>query len=293
MGDTQPGILAACPRLALYMTFTLIDPAKAKDALGALCAIADGDKTVVGLGEPLVLALGGAIQGLRTFPVYSGKGFTVPSTPSHLWLWLRGDDRGELMLRSQALAAALAPAFAEESAVDAFQYGASRDLTGYEDGTENPKGKKAVEAGVVAGRGEGMDGSSFVAVQQWVHDFKRFGRMSAREQDDSIGRRKSDNEELKDAPESSHVKRTAQESFQPEAFVLRRSLPWARGSTGGLMFVAFGKSLDAFEAQLRRMVGAEDGIADALFQFTKPVTGSYFWCPPLRNGRLDLRAVGM
>ncbi|HEY1269277.1 MAG TPA: Dyp-type peroxidase [Candidatus Binatia bacterium] len=293
MSDTQPGILAVAPRLAMYMTFTLVDPAEAKAALRALCDIADGNKTVVGLGEPLVLAIGGAIQGLKTFPSYSGKGFTVPSTQSHLWLWLRGDDRGELMLRSQALAAALAPPFAEESVVDGFQYGASRDLTGYEDGTENPKGKKAVEAGVVAGRGESMDGSSFVAVQQWVHDFKRFGALSAREQDNSIGRRKSDNEELTDAPESSHVKRTAQESFTPEAFVLRRSLPWAQGSRGGLMFVAFGKSLDAFEAQLKRMVGAEDGIADALFRFTTPVTGSYFWCPPVKNGRLDLRAVGM
>jgi putative iron-dependent peroxidase len=41
------------------------------------------------------------------------------------------------------------------------------------------------------------------------------------------------------------------------------------------------------------MVGAEDGIADALFKFTTPVTGSYFWCPPVKNGRLDLRALGM
>jgi putative iron-dependent peroxidase len=181
MSETQSGILAGCPRLAMYMTFTLIDAAAAKKALRALCDSADGDKTVVGLGEPLVLAIGGTIQGLRTFPSYSGSGFTVPSTQSHLWLWLRGDDRGDLMLRSQALAATLAPAFAQESVVDGFQYGASRDLTGYEDGTENPKGKKAVEAGVVAGRGDGMDGSSFVAVQQWVHDFKRFGALSPRE----------------------------------------------------------------------------------------------------------------
>jgi putative iron-dependent peroxidase len=57
--------------------------------------------------------------------------------------------------------------------------------------------------------------------------------------------------------------------------------------------VAFGKSFDAFEAQLNRMVGAEDGIADALFRFSKPVTGSYFWCPPMAGGRLDLSALGL
>ena len=41
------------------------------------------------------------------------------------------------------------------------------------------------------------------------------------------------------------------------------------------------------------MVGAEDGIADAIFGFTRPVSGAYFWCPPLRKARLDLRALGL
>ncbi|MBX9754991.1 MAG: Dyp-type peroxidase, partial [Pseudomonadaceae bacterium] len=100
-------------------------------------------------------------------------------------------------------------------------------------------------------------------------------------------------EELDDAPESAHVKRTAQESFEPEAFVLRRSMPWASAGQAGFMFSAFGCSVAAFEAQLKRMVGAEDGIVDGLFQFTRPLTGSYFWCPPLKDGKLDLRAVGL
>ena len=70
-------------------------------------------------------------------------------------------------------------------------------------------------------------------------------------------------------------------------------MPWADGTRGGLNFVAFGKSFDAFEAQLKRMVGAEDGISNALYKFTKPISGSYFWCPPMRNGKLDLRALGL
>jgi putative iron-dependent peroxidase len=70
-------------------------------------------------------------------------------------------------------------------------------------------------------------------------------------------------------------------------------MPWADGMRGGLNFVAFGKSFDAFEAQLKRMVGAEDGITDALFKFILPVSGSYFWCPPLAGKRLDLRALDL
>ena len=142
-----------------------------------------------------------------------------------------------------------------------------------------------------------MNGSSFVAVQQWVHDFDAFEAMSTRQQDDTIGRRRRDNHELDDAPESAHVKRTAQESFTPEAFVMRRSMPWVLGRKAGLMFVAFGQTLDAYEAQMRRMAGLDDGVVDALFDISKPITGAYLWCPPVRQGeqgaRLDLRQLGL
>ena len=80
----------------------------------------------------------------------SGPGVDVPSTPAALWLWLRGDDRGELLHRARQLEAALLPAFYLRDAVDAFQYQDSRDLTGYEDGTENPKDAAAEAAGAGA-----------------------------------------------------------------------------------------------------------------------------------------------
>ena len=60
------------------------------------------------------------------------------------------------------------------------------------------------------------------------------------------------------------------------AFMLRRSMPWSNGQRSGPVFVAFGRSFDAFEVQLQRMIGAEDGITDALFSFTRPITGAYF-----------------
>jgi deferrochelatase/peroxidase EfeB len=48
-----------------------------------------------------------------------------------------------------------------------------------------------VDAAIVRSRGEGLDGSSFAAVQLWIHDFKVFGAMSSHDQDNAIGRRKS------------------------------------------------------------------------------------------------------
>lgn len=289
----QQGILEPIPRAARYLSFSLKDGAHAPEALRVLAKVADGKTCVVGLGALLLFALQKEIEGLRPFPHHRGQDFEVPSTPAALWCWLRGEDRGEIVLRGRAIEKMLAPAFEVIGMIDAFKYGRGLDLTGYEDGTENPRGKKAVEAAISGDKKAGIGGSSFVAVQQWVHDLDRFSEKPRKEQDDTIGRRKSDNKEIGAAPPSAHVKRTAQESFSPEAFVLRRSMPWADATRAGLVFVAFGKSIDAFEALLKRMVGAEDGTVDALFSFTRPVTGAFFWCPPVRKGRLDLRAIGL
>jgi len=293
MLSVQPGILARIPREARYLSFHLRDGEHVPDDLRALAKAADGDAVVVGLGEPVLGALGHSLEGLRPFPRYSGPGFEVPATQTALWCWLRGEERGELVLRSREIQRLLVKGFNLAGAIDAFRHGRGQDLTGYEDGTENPKGKKAIAAAICDDSKPGMRGSSFVAVQQWVHDLDRFNAKSQKERDETIGRRLRDNKELADAPPSAHVKRTAQESFTPEAFVVRRSMPWADANRVGFLFVAFGRTLDAFEAQLKRMAGAEDGIADALFTFTRPVTGAYYWCPPMRNRRLDLRAIGL
>lgn len=292
MSFVQPGILAPVPLLARHLTFDLRPEGDVAAAFAALGQVVDPVETVAGIGRSAVLALGRDVPGLRDFEARSAAGIDVPSTPAALWCWLRGDDRGELVHRTRAIEAAVAPALRLATVVEAFRFDASLDLTGYEDGTENPQGDAAIEAAVLSGAGTGLDGSSFVAVQQWLHDLDRFARMPPDEQDATFGRRRSDNEELDDAPASAHVKRTAQEGFDPEAFVLRRSMPWAEGTRAGLVFVAFGRSFDAFEAQMRRMAGEDDGITDALFRFTRPLTGAYFWCPPVdARGRLDLGAL--
>lgn len=289
------------PAVARYVTFNAVadaDRAALGAALQRLAQAADGQSIVVGIGPSLVAALGASVPGLREFPHLSGNGVNVPSTPLQLWCWLRGDDLGFLLHAMRKLQKLLAPAFRTGHVLDAFRHalgesGHGKDLTGYEDGTENPKGEDAVQAAIVQGQGPGLDGSSYLAVQQWVHDFDAFEALAGEEQDHHFGRRRSDNEEIEDSPTWSHVKRTAQESFDPPAFMLRRSMPWLLSTQAGLMFVAFGRSHDAFEAQLRRMAGEEDGVVDAMFRISRPVNGAYLWCPPLQGGRLDLRRLGL
>jgi porphyrinogen peroxidase len=291
MSTPQAGILAPIPAHGLHLFFDLAPNAELGGLLPTLEALAEGDETVLGLGLPLVAALGRRIADLRAFPQLAAP-VAIPATQNACWLWLRGDDRGTLLHRSRHIVASVGADLQLRRCLDVFCHDGGRDLTGYEDGTENPVGDEALAAALVAGQGAGLDGGSFAAIQEWLHDLDRFEMMPRARQDHTIGRRRDDNEEIEDAPASAHVKRTAQESFAPKAFVLRRSMPFIDGPRAGLAFLAFGASLDAFEAQLKRMSGLEDGIVDALFTFSQPLSGSYFWCPPLNAaGRPDLSAL--
>jgi len=289
----QPGILDAVPPQGRHLFFTLKLGADPSTALINLQKSTDGSRIVVGFGFSLIQALDKKIPTMRHFPSQTAPGVEIPSTPFALWCWIRDEDKGEILHITRLFKRLLGGAFQLEKVVDTFRYGDGRDLTGYEDGTENPQGDAMMETTMVETQSPELVGSSFAVVQQWVHDLDKFQAMPQDEQDNTIGRRKSDNEELEHAPESAHVKRTAQESFSPDAFMLRRSMPWSEQDKEGLMFVAFAKSFEPFEAQLSRMIGEEDGIIDALFKFTRPISGSYFWCPPVNGSELNLTALGI
>lgn len=289
--EPQAAILEPIPFVGRSLTFRV---APETDVEAALRRLRDGlslECGVVGIGEPVALALGKTIDGLRTFPAMSGPACSVPSTQQALCFLLRGKDRGTVFDLTQDIRELAAEAFVLVDSVDTFKYREGRDLTRFEDGTENPKGKLARQYAIV---GEGpLAGSSFVAVQRWMHDLVRFRKFEEARREELIGRRAETNDEIEDAPPSAHVKRTAQESFEPEAFMLRRSMPWATAEHEGLEFIAFVENLDRFERQMRRMVGHDDGIVDGLFTFSRPTTGGYYWCPPVVDGKLDLSALGI
>ncbi|MES1157649.1 MAG: Dyp-type peroxidase [Haliangium ochraceum] len=286
----QPAILAPVPAAARFVTFGLRPGADPRAALMRLAGKAHDPSTVVALGAPLLAALGARIEGLRPFPADLTQ---FPATQAALWMTSSHPDRSAAFEANLAFARTLGDAFTVIEEVDAFVYRGGRDLSGFEDGTENPKGDAAIAAAIVGGRGPGLDGASFVAVQRWIHDLSAAEAMTIEARENAVGRHRDSNEELSDAPASAHVKRTEQESFTPPAFVLRRSMPYGGIAQHGLYFIAYGESLDRFERQLRRMAGQDDGVVDGLMAFTRAVTGGYYFCPPLAGDKLDLRALGL
>ncbi len=290
MRIAQTGLLSPLPRHARVLFLDMAEPDHLDKAIRHLLPFVDGHHVVIGLGSSLIRALNAEVPGLRAMPLLDAP-VTLPSTPHALWLWLRGDEPGDLLLLSHRLLQAVTPGFILAAERVLFLHHQGKDLTGYRDGTENPKGDDISSVALVQDAKPGLLGSSFLAVQTWRHDWHKLSLLKEAETDLIIGRRRQDDTEIDNAPAHAHVRRTAQEDFTPPAFIWRRSMPWVQGQEGGLLFQCFAHSLDLFEAQLRRMAGLDDGIPDALFSISQAIDGAYFWCPPMHQGHLDLRCL--
>jgi len=287
----QPGIFGPPPAHALSLELRLAPGALADDGalrarLQSLPLAGPGSSPVVGLGTTLLDALGLKPAGMHDLaPIGGGNGGFV-ATQADLWLLVPSDSAGAAFERATGLLALLEPAFLPSEATALFRYRDGRDLTGFRDGTENPTGDAAVAAAVLC---EGaLAGGSFAMVQRFVHRHGPFSRLPVAQQSLVIGRERESDEELDAAPASAHVKRTAQEDFDPAAFLWRRSMPWGTPLRHGLQFIAFMAELDRADRMLRKMAGQHDGITDALLTYTQAETGAYYFCPPCDGGRLAL-----
>lgn len=165
-----------------------------------------------------------------------------------------------------------------------FRWTDDRDLSGFIDGTENPKGEQRQQVAIIS---EGEDtGGSYVFTQRWQHNLTLWNRLPIERQEAIIGRSKETSEELppESRPVTSHVSRVDLSEEGKGLKILRQSLPYGTVSgTHGLYFIAYCARLHNITQQLLSMFGETDGKADAMLRFSKPVTGSYFYAPSLRQ----------
>lgn len=166
-----------------------------------------------------------------------------------------------------------------------FRWVENRGLDGFVDGTENPHGdEKILGVGTVpAGRPDA--GGSYVLLQKYRHDLKKWNKVPLAEQEASVGRTKAGDEEFgKDVrlPDS-HLGRVNLKENGVGLKIVRRSLPYGTASgEHGLVFIAYCGTLHNIEAQLLSMFGDADGKTDLLLtHLSTAVSGAYYYAPPV------------
>jgi len=223
-----------------------------------------------------------APSGLRLFRAREEGARQAPSTPADLLLHIRSE-RADLNYElAKRMRGELGDCVRVLDEVAGFRYLDARDLTGFVDGTENPEGDERAEVALVGPAEPVHAGGSYIMMQRYEHDLARWETLKVDEQEAVIGRSKPDDVELPEErkPASAHISRVVIEEDGEELEILRHSMPFGGADLAGLVFIAYCHTPDIFDRMLDRMYQSdEQGVYDHLMDYTRAVTGNFFFAP--------------
>jgi putative iron-dependent peroxidase len=227
---------------------------------------------------------------LQPFLKIQGAGGAAPATGGDIFLHVKSARPDFNLELARHFMTSLGAAVRSHEDVHGFRHGNWRDLNGFIDGTANPKGHDRREAALIGEEDPAFAGGSYVLTQRYIHDLERWNRLTVPEQEAIIGRTKRDSQELPHAPQDAHIRRAELHVHGAEQPIYRQSLPYATATgESGLYFAAYARDTARFRGMLQRMMGASgDGLHDRLMEYTRPVSGAFFFVPSLTG----LKALG-
>lgn len=242
---------------------------------------------VVGIGSAAWDRLfdGPRPQGLHPFVELTGERHRAPATPGDLLFHLRARRMDLCFELARLIGERLRGAVTVVDEVHAFKYFDERDLLGFVDGSENPEGRRAVEAVFIGDEDPDFTGGSYVIVQKYLHDLTAWNALSSQEQEEVIGRTKAANVELPDdvKPADSHVAlNTITGEDGDERKIVRENMPFGTIGEGefGTYFIGYARTPDVTEQMLRNMfLGDGRGAYDRILDFSTAITGCLFHVP--------------
>jgi porphyrinogen peroxidase len=292
LSTPQIGIFSLGDASHSYMELALQNGTAAKVAVRALADMHDPRKTIEGVNLVVgfrpelwrAAAPAEAPSDAVSFErdLVGPDGYRIPATQADIFIWIAGASYDSVFDVATSIVDRLKPIAAPVRELTGWTYQHNRDLTGFQDGTENPTLEEA--AGVVLiPEGEPGAGGSILLFQQWKHDTTAWRALSVDAQERVIGRTKAESIQFDESrmPADSHVTRTTLEENGQELKIFRRNVAYGDVADHGTAFVGFAKDQHRLQRMLERMAGVGDGVRDSLTRFTIPLTGAYYFIPAL------------
>ena len=206
------------------------------------------------------------------------------STPGDLLFHIRAKRMDLCFEMATQIMARLGDAVSTVDEVHGFRYFDDRDLLGFVDGTENPRGEAVIDAAIIGEEDAAFVGGSYVIVQKYLHDLDGWNALSTEAQERIIGRTKLSDVELDDSikPTSAHNALTTITENGKEFQIVRDNMPFGRAGTGefGTYFIGYCRTPRVTEQMIENMfVGRPPGNYDRLLDFSRAVTGTLFFVP--------------
>jgi len=206
------------------------------------------------------------------------------STPGDLFFHIRAKHMDLCFELTTRIMDSLGDAVSAVDEVHGFRYFDDRDLLGFVDGTENPRGQAVIEAAIIGEEDPAFAGGSYVIVQKYLHDMDGWNALSTEAQERIIGREKLSDIELDDSikPTSAHNALTTITENGTERQILRDNMPFGNTAVGefGTYFIGYCRTPRVTEQMIENMfVGRPPGNYDRLLDFSRAVTGTLFFVP--------------
>jgi putative iron-dependent peroxidase len=241
---------------------------------------------ITGFGSDVWNHLFGASRPAELHPfreILSGGRHAV-STPGDILFHIRAKRMDLCFELATQIMDSLGDAVSVADEVHGFRYFDDRDVLGFVDGTENPRGDAVREVTIVGSEDPAFAGGSYVIVQKYLHDLKAWNELPVELQERIIGRRKLSDVELSDAdkPANAHNALTNIEENGRQLQILRDNMPFGRPGHGefGTYFIGYSRTPRITEVMLENMfVGRPPGNYDLLLDFSRPATGGLFFVP--------------
>jgi porphyrinogen peroxidase len=206
------------------------------------------------------------------------------ATPGDLLFHIRAKRMDLCFEMAAQIMARLGDAVAAADEVHGFRYFDDRDLLGFVDGTENPRGAAVIEAALIGAEDAAFAGGSYAIVQKYLHDLDGWNSLSTEAQERIIGRTKLSDIELDDSikPTSAHNALTTITENGKEFAIVRDNMPFGQIGRGefGTYFIGYCRTPRVTEQMIENMfVGRPPGNYDRLLDFSRAVTGTLFFVP--------------
>ena len=245
-----------------------------------------GLSCVIGIGSDAWDRLFGKPRPAELHPfreVRAGPRHAV-STPGDLMFHIRAKRMDLCFEMAAQIMARLAGAVTAIDEVHGFRYFDDRDLLGFVDGTENPRGAAVIDAALIGEEDPAFAGGSYVIVQKYLHDLPGWNALSTEAQERIIGRTKLADIELDDSvkPTSAHSALNTITENGKELKILRDNMPFGSVGTAefGTYFIGYCRTPRVTEQMIENMfVGRPPGNYDRLLDFSRAVTGILFFVP--------------
>jgi putative iron-dependent peroxidase len=292
-------VVAPLTRAAIFLVVTIKPNASCRSVIRSFFADLSGIfravefrdmeaalSCIMGIGSDAWDQLLGAPRPAELHPFRELRAGTrhAVSTPGDLLFHIRSKRMDLCFELAAQIMARIAEAATAVDEVHGFRYFDDRDLLGFVDGTENPRGDEVAEAVLVGDEDPAFSGGSYVIVQKYLHDMSGWNALSTEEQEKVIGRYKLSDIELDDSvkPANAHNALTVIEENGRQLQILRDNMPFGRAGSAefGTYFIGYCRTPRVTELMLENMfIGGPPGNYDRILDFSRAITGSNFFVP--------------